>query len=63
MSDFTTRIIEEFRANTYPVTARVAEGAERDAIWARQKEVMPAFAEYETRSGRTIPVVLLRRAG
>ena len=53
----------EVGTETYPVTARFAEGTERDAIWARQKEVMPGFAEYETRTTRTIPVVLLRRAG
>ena len=53
----------EVGTETYPVTARFAEGAERDAIWARQKEVMPGFAEYETMTTRTIPVVLLRRAG
>jgi deazaflavin-dependent oxidoreductase (nitroreductase family) len=53
----------EVGTETYPVTARVAEGAERDAIFARQKEVMPGFAEYETMTTRTIPVVLLRRAG
>ena len=53
----------EIGTETFPVTARVAEGAERDAIWARQKEVMPGFAEYEAMTTRTIPVVLLRRAG
>ena len=53
----------EVGTETFPVTARVAEGEEREAIWTRQKEAMPGFAEYEARAGRSIPVVLLRRAG
>ncbi len=43
------------------VTARVLEGDEREAIWSKQKELMPGFAEYEAKTDRTIPVVLLDR--
>ena len=43
------------------VTARVAEGEERDAIWTRQKELAPGFAEYEQKTSRRIPVVILER--
>ncbi|HWD09119.1 MAG TPA: nitroreductase family deazaflavin-dependent oxidoreductase [Actinomycetota bacterium] len=44
-----------------PVRARVAEGAERDEIFDRQKEIWPGFDEYEekTKGIRTIPVVVL----
>lgn len=44
-----------------PVHARVAEGAERDEIFDRQKEIWPGFADYEekTKGIRTIPVVVL----
>ncbi len=53
----------EVGSETYPVTARVAEGEEREAIWERQKQVMPGFAGYEARTGgRVIPVVILDRA-
>ena len=41
--------------------ARVAEGAERARIWARQKELRPNFANYELTAGREIPVVLLEK--
>ncbi len=52
----------EVGADTIPVTATVLEGALRDEIWAKQKELMPGFADYEkTAGGRTIPVVLLSR--
>lgn len=43
------------------VTARVAEGEERERIWARQKELMPGFADYEKKTTRQIPVVILER--
>lgn len=49
---------------TIPVTARVADGEERDRIWSEQKRRAPGFAEYEnTSGGRTIPVVLLEPKG
>ena len=42
------------------VRARVAEGAERDEIWNRQKERAPHFVGYEeTAKPRVIPVVVL----
>jgi deazaflavin-dependent oxidoreductase (nitroreductase family) len=44
---------------TTPVTARVAEGDERERIWSKQKEIMPGFAEYEQKTTRQIPVVIL----
>lgn len=39
--------------------ARVAGGAERAEIFERQKIVMPGFADYESRTAREIPVVVL----
>jgi deazaflavin-dependent oxidoreductase (nitroreductase family) len=48
---------------TYPVVARVAEGDERERIWEEQKRAMPNFAEYEQKTTRVIPVVVLERAG
>lgn len=36
-------------------------GADRDAGWARFLERSPAFAQYEQRTERTIPVLELRR--
>jgi deazaflavin-dependent oxidoreductase (nitroreductase family) len=52
----------EVGTETHDVVARVAEGDERQRIWSRQIEVMPAFGEYEQRSGRQIPVVILEPA-
>ena len=47
---------ERFTATATPIT-----GAERDAIFDRQKEIFPQFAEYEASTTRTIPVVELSR--
>jgi deazaflavin-dependent oxidoreductase (nitroreductase family) len=53
----------EVGTETYPVTARIAEGPEREDIWTRQKQLMPGFADYEAKTGgRQIPVVILERA-
>jgi deazaflavin-dependent oxidoreductase (nitroreductase family) len=41
------------------VHARVAEGEERDAWWARSVEVWPAYDDYQTKTDRRIPVVVL----
>jgi len=52
----------ELGTDEVPVTARVADGDERETIWSKQKELMPGFAEYEQKTDRTIPVVILDRA-
>ena len=44
------------------VTARVLHGAERETVWEKQKVDMTAFAEYESKTDRTIPVVVLQPA-
>jgi deazaflavin-dependent oxidoreductase (nitroreductase family) len=51
----------EVGAETFDVVARVAEGEERERIWEEQKRRMPGFADYETRTARQIPVVVLER--
>jgi deazaflavin-dependent oxidoreductase (nitroreductase family) len=42
-----------------PVKAVVITGPERDELYARQAEKMPAFADYERKTERTIPVIAL----
>jgi deazaflavin-dependent oxidoreductase (nitroreductase family) len=53
----------EIGDETVRLTARVAQGDERDRIWTRQKETNPGFAEYEQKTTRQIPVVILEPAG
>ena len=41
------------------VVASEAAGAERERLFRAQVERMPAFAEYEAKAPRTIPVLIL----
>ncbi len=49
----------EIGAATTEVRARIAEGDERARIWEKQKADYPGFADYERKTTRTIPVVIL----
>ncbi len=53
----------EVGKRTEKVRARVATGDERTAIWERQKSDVPQFAEYEAKTAREIPVVVLEPVG
>jgi deazaflavin-dependent oxidoreductase (nitroreductase family) len=39
--------------------ARVAEGEERERLYAAQAAIMPGFADYQRKTSRQIPVVVL----
>ena len=57
------RVTLEVANETYEATAEPAEGAERDRLWASHVAQLPWFGKYEEQiTGRTIPVVKLRRA-
>ena len=43
------------------VRAVVAEGAERDRLFAVQVGLYPGFGEYQEKTSRVIPVVVLER--
>jgi deazaflavin-dependent oxidoreductase (nitroreductase family) len=49
----------EVGGDTKQVVAREAQGDERERIWAAHKEAYPGFAEYEAKTDRVIPVVIL----
>ncbi|UQX88494.1 nitroreductase family deazaflavin-dependent oxidoreductase [Jatrophihabitans telluris] len=49
----------EIGSETKPVRARVAGDEERTRIWEEQKLRYPGFAEYESKTNRQIPVVVL----
>ena len=52
----------EIGTDSVPVTARVTAPEEREPIWTRQKQDQPGFAEYEQKTSRQIPVVILEPA-
>ena len=41
------------------VVARTAEGEERERLWSEIVEEDPSYAEYQSRTDRQIPVVIL----
>ena len=53
----------ELGVETYPAHAVVAEGAERERLFAQMAAEMPFFAGYQRKVVRTIPVVVLERIG
>jgi deazaflavin-dependent oxidoreductase (nitroreductase family) len=44
-----------------PVSASAAEGEERSRLWSLMNEVWPAYDDYQARTSREIPVVVLTR--
>jgi deazaflavin-dependent oxidoreductase (nitroreductase family) len=53
----------ELGTETRPVRARIAEGDERDRLWEANKAEYPGFADYEAKTDRVIPVVILEPVG
>lgn len=51
----------EVGTETLDVTSRVLDAKEREPIWEEQKARYPGFADYESRTDRVIPVVMLVR--
>lgn len=47
--------------DVFPAHARTAEGAERERLWKLANEMWRHYDEYQTRTDRTIPVVVLER--
>jgi deazaflavin-dependent oxidoreductase (nitroreductase family) len=52
-------VIAEIGTETVALHARVAAADERQRLWDAQKKDMPGFADYEQKTTRQIPVVVL----
>jgi deazaflavin-dependent oxidoreductase (nitroreductase family) len=48
---------------TFEVRAHEAEGEERDRLYAERVAIAPGFGEYERKTSRKIPVMILERIG
>jgi deazaflavin-dependent oxidoreductase (nitroreductase family) len=55
------RVRVELGTETFDADAVITDGAERDRLFELQKQVMPPFAEYEAKTDRVIPVIVLER--
>lgn len=51
----------EVGTEKYQARAVVTSGAERDQLFRKQATLLPTFAEYEKKTTRVIPVVVLER--
>jgi len=49
----------QVKADRFSVRARTAEGEERERIWQLMNTVWPPYDEYQTKTERRIPVVIL----
>jgi deazaflavin-dependent oxidoreductase (nitroreductase family) len=56
------RATVEVGTETFEVEAEVAGNEDRDRLYALQASRYPGFGEYQEKTTRVIPVVLLRRA-
>jgi proline iminopeptidase len=52
----------QIKGETFAVRAREAEGDERDRLWELMNQEWRHYEEYQTRTDRRIPVVVLERA-
>lgn len=53
----------EIGSDSFKAQAAVTEGAERRRLFDQQAALMPGFKEYEEKTTREIPVVVLERIG
>lgn len=51
----------QVKGETVSVRGTVAEGEERARLWSLMTEVWPAYDEYQARTERRIPIVVLSR--
>jgi deazaflavin-dependent oxidoreductase (nitroreductase family) len=51
----------EVGSDNYRAHARVAQGAERERLYAQHADTHPSFREYVTKTDRVIPVIVLER--
>jgi proline iminopeptidase len=52
----------QVKDDVFPARARTAEGEERERLWKLAAQQWPDYDEYQTKTDREIPVVVLERA-
>jgi deazaflavin-dependent oxidoreductase (nitroreductase family) len=56
------RVRVQVKAKKFEAIARTAESAERDELWAEALQTWPKYQEYQSRTSRRIPVVVIEPA-
>ena len=60
--DVEVEVANDTGTETFKARARVVEsGQERDRLYKEMTKIWPAFADYQTRTERLIPVIVLER--
>ncbi|HEY2543792.1 MAG TPA: nitroreductase family deazaflavin-dependent oxidoreductase [Gaiellaceae bacterium] len=52
----------QIKGEKFHAHARTAEGEERARLWEQMNRMWPHYAEYQTKTDREIPVIVLERA-
>ena len=52
----------QIKGDVFPVRARDAEGEERERLWKLMAATWPQYDEYQAKTDREIPVVVISRA-
>ncbi|HEY6962129.1 MAG TPA: nitroreductase family deazaflavin-dependent oxidoreductase [Gaiellaceae bacterium] len=52
----------QVKDDVFPARASTAQGEERERLWRLANTVWPHYDEYQQKTGREIPVVVLERA-
>lgn len=55
------KVIVEVGSERFEAQATVAQGEERERLYANHAMLMPGFAEYQQKTTRQIPVVILEK--
>jgi deazaflavin-dependent oxidoreductase (nitroreductase family) len=55
-------VVVQIKGDKFAAQARVATEDEKPAMWAHMVEVWPDYAEYQKKTDRAIPIVVLERA-
>jgi deazaflavin-dependent oxidoreductase (nitroreductase family) len=55
--------IVEVGEQCFPVKARIVEGEERERLFAKAADVISEYRDYQTRTDRQFPVIVLERTG
>lgn len=53
------KVTVQVLADVFTARARKAEGAERQVLWSQMAQVWPDYENYQTKTDREIPVVVL----
>ena len=56
------RVDVQVGAEKFAAVARTADGAERARLWAAMNEIWPSYEDYQEKTDREIPVVVLSRS-